>query len=135
MELLLIMTAFLLVSVIPLALAGPVAAWLFVSAAKKKKLSRFSLLGLVIINILLFIYIVGLHGHSMFGPGDIAICGIPVAILVTIQIFNASKNDVMQLIEDDLQQQEYYAMGRTLVPISQALIIFIICSLTTIFDR
>ena len=124
-----------MVSVIPVALAGPVAALVFVSAAKKKKLSRFYLFGVVTINILLLVYIVSLHGHSMFGPGDIAFCGIPAAIPVTILIFNASKNDVMQLIEDDLQQQEYYAFGRTFIPISQGLIMFILCGLTAIFDR
>ena len=122
------------VSFIPVALAGPVAALLFVSTAKQKKLSGFYLFWLVFINILLFVGILGLHRSTMFGPGDVAILGIPLSIVVTLHILNVSKNDVMQVINDDLQQQKYYALGRILLPASQAVIIFAACSLISIFD-
>ena len=134
MELLLAIIVLLVVSFIPVALAGPVAALLFVSAAKKKKLSAFYLFWLVIINVLLFMFIGGMHGSTMFGPGDVAICGIPLSIVATVSILNASKNDVTQFINDDLQQQKYYAIGRILLPVSQAVIIFIACGLISIFD-
>jgi energy-coupling factor transporter transmembrane protein EcfT len=134
LDVLLIIIAVIAISVIPVALAGPVAALVFVSAAKKKKLSRFYLFGSVIINILLFLYIVGMHGHSMFGPGDFALGNIAITLVVTLRILDASKNDILQLINDDPQQQQYYAIGRNLIPISQALILLIGCGLITIFN-
>jgi hypothetical protein len=129
LDVLLIIIAVIAISVIPVALAGPVAALVFVSAAKKKKLSRFYLFGSVIINILLFLYIVG-----MLGPGDFALGNIPITLVVTLRILDASKNDILQLINDDPQQQQYYAIGRNLIPISQALILLIGCGLITIFN-
>jgi hypothetical protein len=134
LDVLLIIIAVIVVSVVPVALAGPVAAFLFVSAAKKKKLSRFYLIWPVIINVLLFLYIIGMHGHSMFGPGDFALLGIPLSIVITLLIFNSSKSDVLQLINDEPQQHYYYAIGRILIPISQALVLLSVCGLTAIFS-
>ena len=113
---------FLLLWIIGLAssyLAGPVTALLFISAAKKKRLSIFHLLSLLIINAASFGIVVALLGHTCFGPGDIAICSSPFFIVISFSKLNSSRKDVYPSIGDDLRSRKYYEIGIVLIPLLQ----------------
>ncbi len=107
-------------------LAGPVTASLFISAAKKKRLSIFHLLSLLIINAASFGIVVALLGHTCFGPGDIAMCSSPFFIAFSFAKLNSSRKDVYQFIGDDSRLRRYYEAGIVLIPLLQ--LIAMICA-------
>jgi hypothetical protein len=90
MQLILVLMIWLVIGLAPVALAGPVPALLFISAAKKRKLSRFYPIWFVIINLLLFVYIVGMRGSAGPAPGDFSICVTPLAIGFTFYVLGTS---------------------------------------------
>lgn len=109
----------------PITLSGPGAALVFVSAAKKKKLSRFHLFWLGIINVLVLVYIVGMLGHAGPAPGDIAMCATPITIGFSLVTLILARRDVLQSISGDLWQQRYYTIGAILIPVLQMIVMLL----------
>jgi hypothetical protein len=123
MQVILVLLLWLVIGLAPVTLAGPIPALLFVAAAKKKKLSRFYLVWFVIINLLLFVYIVGMHGSAGPAPGDFSICVTPLAMGFTFYVLSTSEKEILESINGDLQQQKYYHIGRFLLPAMQFIVL------------
>jgi len=123
MQIILVLIIWLIIGLGPVTLSGPIPALLFVSAAKKKKLSRFYPIWFVILNLLLFVYIVGMHGSAGPAPGDFSICVTPLAIAATFYVLNTSNKEIEESINGDLQQQRYYHVGKSLLPTMQFIVL------------
>ena len=125
MQLIFVLLLWIIIGLGPVSLSGPIPALLFVSAAKKKRLSRFYPIWFVILNLLVLVYIVGLHGGAGPAPGDFSVCVTPLAILATLYIFSVSRKKIEESINGDLQQQRYYQMGKSLLPAMQLIVFFL----------
>jgi hypothetical protein len=123
MQVLFVFILWFIIGLGPVLLAGPVPALVFVSAAKKKKLSRFYLFWFVILNLLLFVYIFGMRGRAGPAAGDFTICVTPLAIAATFYILGTSNKEIEESINGDLQQKNYYEVGKTLLPTMQFIVL------------
>ncbi len=111
----------------PIAVPGPIASLLFVSYAKKKKLSIAHLFLLFIAD--------GLSLFTISSTGylrlpDLAFCLIPIAIAASFGILRFSWRILMQIGEEDLEFQKRIDVGIFLIYFLQV-IIFLVAGINT----